>query len=177
MLDNPGNPMLCEIIIKDDLLPIDKRFFIIKSVYEKFLQEDELWHFFYEEEEGDIIRCSPENLIKITDFLDECGFEYTAHNSWNESLYDVINNPEYFARLFHLNSEFIINNALKIGDRMTIFIDRYSHNLYLNYGFAQGEFKQSEQVILSDVLLSRSFYSGMRFQYLKAVKAEREKDG
>jgi hypothetical protein len=55
-----GNPILSEIHIETNELSNEKRFIIINGIYDKFLQNDPLWHFFYEEEIGDIIRCSPE---------------------------------------------------------------------------------------------------------------------
>jgi hypothetical protein len=174
-----GNPILSEIHIEDGELSKEKRFVIIESIYDKFLQEDPLWHFFYEEEVGDIIRCSPENLEPIKKFLDECGFKYKWSDTWVETIYEVVNNPEYFAELFHLNSEFIVNKALKVGKNMASIIDRYSHSLYINYHFSIEEDKQpGEAQILSDVLLSRAFYDGIRFQYLRNKKLyEQSKNG
>lgn len=163
-----GNPILHEFHIEDNELTIQQRFQVIKSIYEMCLEKDERWHFFYEDEVGDIIRCSPGFSDKVKTTLDDAGFKYKFNNAWLETIYEVVNNPEYFADLFHLNSEYVINKALKIDKaQMSAFFDRYSHSLFLKYYFSMGEFPYKESDLLATTVLNRAFYEGLRHQFIR----------
>ncbi len=178
-----GNPLLSEIHIQTNELSNEKRFTIIEGIYNKFLQDDPLWHFFYEEEMGDIIRCSPEYRKDIEKFLIDCGFSFKSNETWIETIPEVVNNPEYFAEIFHINSEFIINKALKFRpeskrDGMVCFVDRYSHSLFINNLLLETP-TFSEGSILSYAAMDRAFYEGIRYQYIRAKKYQEglNKDG
>lgn len=168
MEEQVGNPILHEFHIEDTELDIVQRFYVIKAIYDLYLKDDDKWHFFYEDEVGDIIRCSPEFSDKVKKGLDEVGFEYKFNDTWIETIYEVKNNPEYFADLFHLNSVYVINKSLKIDKaKLSSFFDRYAHNLFLNYYFSTGEFPLRESDLLATTTLNRGFYEGMRFQFLR----------
>lgn len=163
--------ILNQFLIKSQHLGIKDRFELIRNVYLSVLNEDESWHFFYESEMGDIIRCSPEFSGKLESWLSENNMEYNFYPFWEEVIPVVEDNLEYFSSIFHINSEFIINNALNFGDSlqigMTLFIDRFSHSLYLNYGFSAGKLGNEESIILSRASVGRATYEGIRCQYLR----------
>jgi hypothetical protein len=64
---------------------------------------DENWHFFEEEEEGIYLRCSVEYSNNLRDWLKDSSSKYTS-KSYVEDSYIVTVFPDYFMKVFHLNS-------------------------------------------------------------------------
>lgn len=167
-----GNDLLSELHLDTAELSREERIAIIRKIYEELLQDDDRWHFFYEEEQGDIIRCSPEFRKSVENWLIKNYISFRMNKLWMESIPEVVNNPEYFADLFHLNSIYIINEALNLDPKskkisLVSFVDRYSHSLYLNDSFISGNTKFGEGTVLAEAALNRAFYEGIRFQFLR----------
>lgn len=171
-MNKEGNGMLHEFHLKTSEFKRQDRFNIILDIYRKILYVDNLWHFFYEDEQGDIIRCSPKFSIKVSDFLSINEIDFTFSREWIETIPEVIHHPLYFANLFHLNSVFAIdmvkNADVEVRKELVSVVDRYSHSLHLNLYFATGDTRYLwEASTLSDASLNRAFYDGIRSQYLK----------
>lgn len=167
-----GSDLLSEVHLSTKDMKKNERLELIFRAYQTILFDDARWHFFFEMENGDIIRCSPGNLDALLSWLEA---EYPTldikyNEQWVESLVDVTNNLEYMADIFHLNSEYLINQALKFGndERMsfTSIIDRISHSMYVN-GLLTNQFLFTETAALMDLAQGRAYYDGMRYQYLR----------
>lgn len=173
-----GNELLCEFHLKTNGWLIEQRVDIIHSLYTSCLLEDDLWHFFHEEEQGDIIRCKPENADKIKERIGyHEGIEYDFKETWVETIPEVVKYPEYFARIFHANSLLVLET---LGDGMEInernfmsIIDRIIHSIYINSIMFGNDIRNPEETLVGSVANGRAFYSGRRYQYL----LEHRKDG
>ena len=101
-------------------------FRILKYIVYPVLKEDPLWHFFNEEEQGLIVRCSDEfqNILEETLGEHELSSSYTY---WSKDHTIVMENWEYMKKIFHMNSEFAMENTLKYGPTCQ-FVDRIVHS-------------------------------------------------
>jgi hypothetical protein len=151
-------------------------FRILKYIVYPVLKEDPLWHFFNEEEQGLIVRCSDEfqNILEETLGEHELSSSYTY---WSKDHTIVMENWEYMKKIFHMNSEFAMENTLKYGPTCQ-FVDRIVHSLFNNLGYTVNNWDiEIESNILADCLISRAIYTGIRTQYKKMLEYRKEEDG
>jgi hypothetical protein len=76
----------------------------ITEVYNEVLKDDDVWHFFDEEEGGIYLRCSTKFSNELHKFLKKImGYDF-IQKSYKEDNYIVKIFPDYFTKFFHLNS-------------------------------------------------------------------------
>lgn len=171
----------------------------IAEVYDAILEDDEFWHFFDEEEEGIFLRCSKEFHIPLGEWLVKNSYVYVV-GEYKEDNPVVSGFPWYFKRIFHLNSmmakdfylkSFIKNGSLKdysqerIDYTKSIWVgaitERLSHcflnNLqkytqrYKDQSIARfGDDKAWESYVLTEMIIDRSVWTGIRKAYLDACE-------
>jgi len=171
-------------------IPFGIRFTTLLTLYAKVLYKDPDWHFFFEDEEGDIIRCSDKYFKVVEKTLKEYRIEY----SWKEWVDDhaIVNEyKKYFTRIFHENAELVMTiykDALitnKTIDYAVLrdIVDRIVHSLFnklfmtLIVTYPRYETYNKEVLephVLSIVTNNRWFYCGIREQSKRQREYEKE---
>ena len=169
----------------------------INEVFNVVLKEDNLWHFFDEQEEGIFLRCSQEFADDLNEWLNKNGYWF-KRDVYKEDSPVVAKFFWYFQKIFHLNSlmaidfyndftlDFIddieprykeINLSAWVGG----VVERLSHcflNNLQEYTYTYRKISESrfghdrawESFVVAETLVDRSMWLGMRESYLNAKK-------
>lgn len=178
--------------LKTESLSTNKRFKIILDIYKSFLKDDDSWHFFYEEEQGDLLRVSDKllTLNHIREYLRNAGIDFSWKDEWIDGNFPVEKFKDEFTSIFHSNSVLAMK-LLNEDDDFECFrllrpiLDRIVHSFTNNctavaktyitmseaFGFPKGCW---ESVLIHELGMGRSFYSGYRQRFLE--EAERQKN-
>jgi len=176
----------------------DDRFERAKLIYdilENALEDDESWHFFNEAELGIFLRCDEEFVPEVETYLNSINVKYTIENYDKDENQLVALFQHLFIDYFHCNSMLamlfvhkILNSNESIDGHKGWFLEnvteRVVHSLLNNSQFMAedsfikvatdqfGEPEVWESFLLSDIVINRSMYGGIRNQYKKYLKSK-----
>jgi len=164
--------------LKTESYSLTDRFSIILGLHKNVLKEDKNWHFFYENEMGDLVRVSEEFSKAVEIYLTERDIKFDIEKFWKEELYFVVENQDYFKQMFHLNSLLAVQydgDFHSLTSSLYLYIDRYSHSLHNMLGIKLGEkLMESEARNLASASIGRAWYDGYRAYYIRYGKKSGE---
>lgn len=158
-------------------IPQDQYFSFLKTVIYPALKDDPFWHFFNESELGLLVRCSKTLFSsKLRNVLLDNKAVFTE-KKWDKDQEIVEKYWDYMKKLFHLNSEFAMENSITSQD-FWVFCDRLTHSLYNMVGLTANSWPfETETDVLAVMLIRRSIYTGMRLSYLQSRMQNGESTG
>jgi hypothetical protein len=182
---------LTQFIVRD----IEDVLAFICIVNNNILKKDVFWHFFDEEELGIFIRCSEKSADKLEEWLNACDYDFTRGEYIED--HPMVNTYfNYFALMFHCNALIAIDFYNDISAQFDDSVDdkelikshyvgsiaeRLSHCFLNNLKpftkkykiMAESRFGDStqwESYVLSELLIDRSAWTGLRQSFLNARK-------
>lgn len=144
---------------------------IIKGAYCLILQDDEMWHFFYEGPYN-IIRCQEVFYESLLKYLQECGVGYVEKGLWYDGSETVRNYKKIYMPLFHNFSimalqEYHWTKIKSILDRVVHCFLNHQHFTLGSYREIYGRLWEARLIVESGVF--RADYVG----YCNGVELEK----
>jgi len=167
---SPEPSRLIEYDLLDFNEDLDEAWVKIKALYDEVLYKDKYWHLFYE---GDFstLRCSPQYIDVVEDFLDKHNINYKCNGAWIDGSHVVEKYKKIYRNMFHTFSELAIHLDEK---DINVAADRVCHSFFNHIFYMAKEYREHfnrdggqhpssmmwEADIMANLLIYRAYYIG-----------------
>jgi len=166
----------------DDTTPVNRDVWDdVHDVFNNILNEDNLWHYFYEETYL-IIRCQEQFVDEVIGFLKGKDYHIIKVADWVDSSPVVNLHKDLFTQMFHVNTLFAMRSVGVNYSDLYLVHDRVSHcflnNQFLNLSdkFLDKYGRDWEVVLLTEYVHGRAKYNARYNQYIMKRNNEHNKE-